>query len=65
LAAGRHDLLALPRLTVKATTSLGTFGRAAAGTGVPMLYLRDRVLTKGYAVTRRGRYATRRMMRHV
>jgi peptidoglycan/xylan/chitin deacetylase (PgdA/CDA1 family) len=59
LAAGRHDVLALPRLTVKATTSLDAFGRAAAGQDVSRLYLRDRMLTKGYAAVRRGRYATR------
>jgi peptidoglycan/xylan/chitin deacetylase (PgdA/CDA1 family) len=65
LAADRHDVLALPRLTVRATMSLGAFERAISGQGVPMLYLRDRILTKGYTVVRRGRYATRRMIRHV
>jgi peptidoglycan/xylan/chitin deacetylase (PgdA/CDA1 family) len=65
LAADRHDDLALPRLTIRATTTLGAFGRAAAGHGVPALYLRDRILTKGYAVVRRGRYATRRVIGNV
>jgi peptidoglycan/xylan/chitin deacetylase (PgdA/CDA1 family) len=64
LADGRHDVLALPRLTVRRTTSLRAFGRAAADQGVPLLYLRDRLLTKGYAVVRRGRYASRRVVRH-
>ena len=65
LATGRHDTLALPRLTVKATTSPAAFGRAVAGDGVPLLYLRERTLTKGYAAVRRGRYATRRVLGHV
>jgi peptidoglycan/xylan/chitin deacetylase (PgdA/CDA1 family) len=65
LADGRHDVLALPRLTVKATTSPAAFGRAVAGAGVSRLYLRERMLTKGYAAVRRGRYTTRRMMGHV
>jgi peptidoglycan/xylan/chitin deacetylase (PgdA/CDA1 family) len=65
LSDGGHDALALPRLTIRAATSLTAFGRAAAGRGVPLLYLRDRVLTKGYAMVRRGRYAARLMMRHV
>jgi peptidoglycan/xylan/chitin deacetylase (PgdA/CDA1 family) len=65
LAAGRHDVLALPRLTVRSTTSAAAFGRAVAGAGVPLLYARERMLTKGYAAVRRGRYATRRMMGHV
>jgi peptidoglycan/xylan/chitin deacetylase (PgdA/CDA1 family) len=59
LAAGRHDVLALPRLTVKATTSQAAFGRAVACERIPLLYLRERMLTKGYAVVRRGRYAGR------
>ncbi|HEU5160524.1 MAG TPA: polysaccharide deacetylase family protein [Streptosporangiaceae bacterium] len=63
LAAGRHDVLALPRLTVKAAMSQAAFGRAVAGEGVPLLYLRERTLTKGYAAVRRGRYATRLMTR--
>jgi peptidoglycan/xylan/chitin deacetylase (PgdA/CDA1 family) len=63
LAATRHDVFALPRLTVKATTSLAAFGRAVAGDGVPLLYVRERMLTKGYAAVRRGRYATRLLTR--
>ncbi len=63
LAATRHDPFALPRLTVKATTSLTGFGRAVAGDGVPLLYLRERTLTKAYATVRRGRYATRLLTR--
>jgi peptidoglycan/xylan/chitin deacetylase (PgdA/CDA1 family) len=64
LAADRHDVLALPRLTVRWSTSLELFGRVAAGQGVPLIYLRDRALTKGYAIARRTRYAARRLARH-
>ncbi len=53
----RHDPLALPRLTVRASTSLDDFDRALKGRG----FLADHALTKGYAVVRRTRYATRRL----
>jgi peptidoglycan/xylan/chitin deacetylase (PgdA/CDA1 family) len=64
LAAGRHDVLAVPRLTVRSSTSLELFGRVAEGQGVPLVYLRDRALTKGYAILRRTRYVARRLTRH-
>jgi peptidoglycan/xylan/chitin deacetylase (PgdA/CDA1 family) len=53
----RHDRFAVPRLTVRATTSLSGFGRALDGRG----FHTDHVLTKGYAVVRRSRYAARRL----
>ena len=53
----RHDALALPRLTVRAGTSITGFGRALHGRG----FLPDHALTKGYALVRRSRYATRRL----
>jgi peptidoglycan/xylan/chitin deacetylase (PgdA/CDA1 family) len=59
--AGPADLLCLPRLTVRATTSLEMFGRVVEGAGSFFL---DRALTRGYAVVRRSRYATRRVLRH-
>jgi peptidoglycan/xylan/chitin deacetylase (PgdA/CDA1 family) len=64
LAADRHDVLAIPRLTVRWSTSLERFGHIAEGRGVPLIYLRDRALTKGYAIVRRTRYAARRLTRH-
>lgn len=51
------DVLAVPRLTVRAATSAAAFARALEGHG----YRADRVLTKGYAVVRRSRYAVRRL----
>jgi peptidoglycan/xylan/chitin deacetylase (PgdA/CDA1 family) len=58
----RHDRLALPRLTVRADTSLERFGRIVDGDAG---YRLDHALTKGYAVVRRSRYAARRMLRDV
>ncbi|MFI0451644.1 polysaccharide deacetylase family protein [Actinomadura sp. 6N118] len=59
------DTLAIPRLTVRMSTSLDTFERVADGRGIPLIYLKDRVLTRGYAVVRRTRYAVRRVTRRV
>jgi peptidoglycan/xylan/chitin deacetylase (PgdA/CDA1 family) len=53
----RHDPLAVPRLTVRAGTSRDGFARALDGRG----FRTDHVLTKGYAVVRRSRYAARRL----
>jgi peptidoglycan/xylan/chitin deacetylase (PgdA/CDA1 family) len=55
------DLLALPRLTIRRSTSLHTFRRIVHTEGIARLYLTDRALTKGYAVVRRGRYAASRV----
>jgi len=51
------DLLALPRLTVRRSTSLQTFQQLAQSRNVPMIFLKDRALTKGYALVRRARAA--------
>lgn len=61
IAADRHDVLALPRLTVTDGTSMKMFGRAVEGSQVPLIYMKERVLTKGYAVVRRTRYGLRRV----
>ncbi|WP_433327042.1 polysaccharide deacetylase family protein [Spirillospora sp. CA-294931] len=55
------DPLAVPRLTVRASTSLAAFGRVADGTRLSQIYFRDRALTRGYAVVRRTRYGLRRV----
>jgi peptidoglycan/xylan/chitin deacetylase (PgdA/CDA1 family) len=62
VADGDHDRLALPRLTIRASTSLERFGRILDGTAG---FRREHALTKGYAVLRRSRYATRRILRDV
>jgi peptidoglycan/xylan/chitin deacetylase (PgdA/CDA1 family) len=56
-ATGGEDRLAVPRLTVRAGTSLTAFERALRGRG----FLLDHALTKGYALVRRSRYAARRI----
>ncbi|GII91483.1 polysaccharide deacetylase family protein [Sinosporangium siamense] len=56
LTSAVHDRLALPRLTVAANTTMGKFLRAVEGSGIPLIYLKERALTKGYAVVRRTRY---------
>ncbi|MFG2075666.1 Polysaccharide deacetylase [Nonomuraea maritima] len=61
IAADRHDLLAVPRLTVGKGTTITMFKRAVEGSAVPLIYLRERILTKGYAVVRRTRYGVRRV----
>jgi peptidoglycan/xylan/chitin deacetylase (PgdA/CDA1 family) len=55
---GRHgvaDLLALPRLTVRRSTSLRTFQDVVHARNVPAIFFRDRALTRGYALARRVR----------
>ncbi|MFI7635601.1 polysaccharide deacetylase family protein [Nonomuraea sp. NPDC049400] len=65
IAADRHDMLAIPRLTVGKGTTIAMFKRAVEGTAVPLIYLRERILTKGYAVVRRTRYGLRRVRGNV
>ncbi|MFI6479137.1 polysaccharide deacetylase family protein [Nonomuraea sp. NPDC050663] len=65
IAADKHDMLAIPRLTVARHTSMSMFTRAVEGNAVPLIYLRERILTKGYAIVRRTRYGMRRAMRNV
>ncbi|MCF3964457.1 polysaccharide deacetylase family protein [Streptomyces fuscigenes] len=54
---------ALARLTVRRTTGIDEFGRLLDGTGIGRAYAVDRVLTKGYALVRRARSATRAVRR--
>ena len=55
LLAPAADLLALPRLTVRRSTTPLMFEQISRGSNVVQLYRRDRALTKGYAVARRAR----------
>ncbi|MFF5208977.1 polysaccharide deacetylase family protein [Streptosporangium sp. NPDC000396] len=55
------EMLALPRLTVTEQTSMTKFGKAIAGRNLPVLYMRERALTKGYALVRRTRYGLRQI----
>jgi peptidoglycan/xylan/chitin deacetylase (PgdA/CDA1 family) len=58
------DQFALPRLTVSRSTSLGRFGQIAACANLPAIFLKDRALTKGWAVLRRSRAAIRTLADH-
>ncbi|MCG5212676.1 polysaccharide deacetylase family protein [Streptosporangium sp. KLBMP 9127] len=65
LSATGDDVLAMPRLTIARGTTMNMFRRAVEGRAVPLIYLRERLLTKGYAVVRRTRYGLRRVRGHV
>jgi peptidoglycan/xylan/chitin deacetylase (PgdA/CDA1 family) len=55
IAAGPHvDAMALPRLTIRQSTRLRAFDQIVAGR-VPLTYVKDRSLTKGWSVVRRTR----------
>lgn len=49
------DLFAVPRLTVGRGTRLTAFGKMVCGRQVPVLFARERALSKGWAVARRTR----------
>ncbi|MCD9143497.1 polysaccharide deacetylase family protein [Streptomyces albireticuli] len=51
---------ALERVTVRRSTGIGEFERLVEGRGLGRLFVRDRVLTKGYAVVRRTRQVVRK-----
>jgi peptidoglycan/xylan/chitin deacetylase (PgdA/CDA1 family) len=51
------DLLALPRLTVRRTTTLDDFSRLLHAEDLWRSFAIDRTLTRGYAVVRRARHA--------
>lgn len=51
------DPLALPRLTVRRSTSMQAFQQITQSTSIPMIFCKDRALTKGYALVRRTRAA--------
>jgi peptidoglycan/xylan/chitin deacetylase (PgdA/CDA1 family) len=53
----RWDQFALPRLTVRRSTRLQTFDQIVSGRRVPVIFLKDRILTTGWSVVRRSRAA--------
>jgi peptidoglycan/xylan/chitin deacetylase (PgdA/CDA1 family) len=55
-AAFHEDLLALPRMTVRRSTSPETFARVVEQRDVGRIYATDRLLTRGWSAVRRGRY---------
>ncbi|HTZ07622.1 MAG TPA: polysaccharide deacetylase family protein [Acidimicrobiales bacterium] len=52
-----HDPFAVPRLTVRRSTDLEAFRRLVGGDGVHRMFLKDRALTKAFAVVRRSKAA--------
>jgi peptidoglycan/xylan/chitin deacetylase (PgdA/CDA1 family) len=50
----RWDSMALPRLTIRQSTSPETFDQIAAGR-VPLTFVKDWTLTKGWSAVRRAR----------
>ncbi|WHM41441.1 polysaccharide deacetylase family protein [Streptomyces sp. BPTC-684] len=59
LAERRQGPYALERVTVRRGTGIEEFERLVEGRAIARTFARDRVLTKGYAVVRRGRQAGR------
>jgi peptidoglycan/xylan/chitin deacetylase (PgdA/CDA1 family) len=55
VASSQQDAFALSRLTIRRSTSLTTFGMIVRGRKESVIFLRDRSLTKGYAMVRRSR----------
>ncbi|MBT2386155.1 polysaccharide deacetylase family protein [Streptomyces sp. ISL-11] len=60
LAARPQGPYALERVTVRRTTGPAEFERLVRGRGLARLFVRDRTLTKGYAVIRRTRQVVRK-----
>ncbi|WP_101392286.1 polysaccharide deacetylase family protein [Streptomyces sp. TLI_146] len=59
LAERRQGPYALERVTVRRGTGIEEFERLVEGRAIGRTFARDRVLTKGYALVRRGRQAGR------
>lgn len=57
IAGPGRDPLALPRLTIRRSTRPGTFGHIVRGERESAIFLKDRSLTKGYALVRHTRAA--------
>jgi hypothetical protein len=55
MAGPRQDAFVLSRLTIRRSTSLATFCSIASGRKESVIFLKDRSLTKGYAMVRRTR----------
>ncbi|PKK13304.1 polysaccharide deacetylase family protein [Thermomonospora sp. CIF 1] len=57
----REDVFATPRLTVSRGMGIDAFAKVVEGGALLRTYAFDRMLTKGYAVVRRLRYAARQV----
>jgi peptidoglycan/xylan/chitin deacetylase (PgdA/CDA1 family) len=63
IAGPGQDTLALPRLTIRRSTRPATFDHIVRGEKESVIFLKDRSLTKGYALVRRGRAVVRGVLR--
>ncbi|OIJ64147.1 polysaccharide deacetylase family protein [Streptomyces mangrovisoli] len=63
LARRAQGPYALRRLTVRRTTSVQEFERLVEGRAITRNFVRDRALTKGYAMVRRARQVRRKAIR--
>jgi peptidoglycan/xylan/chitin deacetylase (PgdA/CDA1 family) len=57
MADARHGLYAVPRLTIRRSTSPDLFERIVSGRALAVTFLKDRALHKGWAMARRSRFA--------
>ena len=64
LAGPQADRLAIPRLTVRRSTTLDSFERITRGETIGRTFLVDRALTRGWAVVRRSRSLAVRVPGH-
>jgi len=55
IARAPSDPFTLPRLTIRRSTKPAAFGRIVRGRGLPVIYLKDHALTRGWALVRRTR----------
>jgi peptidoglycan/xylan/chitin deacetylase (PgdA/CDA1 family) len=63
LPGQKPDIFALPRLTIGRQTGLSAFGRIADCSILPLIYFRQRSLTKTWAVARHARSSLRALSR--
>jgi peptidoglycan/xylan/chitin deacetylase (PgdA/CDA1 family) len=63
MAGVNPDLFALPRLTVARSTTMSVFRQLVNGENLRRIYLKDRALTKGWAVARRSMATVERASR--
>jgi peptidoglycan/xylan/chitin deacetylase (PgdA/CDA1 family) len=61
-ADARHGSYAVPRLTIRRSTSLARFDRIVSGHGLAVTFLKDRTLGNGWAIARRSRFAVNRAL---
>jgi peptidoglycan/xylan/chitin deacetylase (PgdA/CDA1 family) len=62
-AVGSSDELAVPRLTIRRSTTPEVFAQITACEELDRVFRADRVMTKGFLVVRRARYALRKPLR--